>query len=97
MPTGKHLEMLAEVCEHCRALLSADSKVGEERRQVFDLPEKPLLVTEHRAAIHDCPACRQRTRAAFPDGVVSPARKQGLNILEALTLGPERLTVELKL
>ena len=91
------VEHAAEVCEHCRALLSADSKVGEERRQVFDLPEKPLLVTEHRAAIHDCPACRQRTRAAFPDGVVSPARKQGLNILEALTLGPERLTVELKL
>ncbi len=29
--------------------------------------------------------------------VISSARKQGLNIHEALTLGPERLTVELKL
>lgn len=42
------VEHAAEVCEHCRALLPADSKVGEERRQVFDLPEKPLIVTEPR-------------------------------------------------
>src|SRR5271165_7326426 len=32
------VEHAAEVCEPCRARLSADSKVAEERRQVFDLP-----------------------------------------------------------
>ena len=52
----------------------ADSKIGEEKRQVFDLPETPLIVTEHRAAIHGCAACGRRTRAAFPEGVVSPAQ-----------------------
>src|SRR5271165_7030030 len=68
------VEHAAEVCEHCQARLLADSKVGEEKRQVFDLPEKPLIVTEHRAAIHDCRACGRRTRADFPEGVVSPAQ-----------------------
>jgi transposase len=68
------VEHAAETCAHCRALLPSDSKVGEEKRQVFDVPEQPLIVTEHRAAIHRCPACRRRTRAAFPEGVVSPAQ-----------------------
>jgi transposase len=67
-------EHAPERCAHCRAQLSPQSKVGEEKRQVFDLPQKPLIVTEHRAAIHDCSACGQRTRAAFPEGVVSPAQ-----------------------
>ena len=60
------VEHAAEVCAHCRALLPADSKVAEERRQVFDLPEKPLIVTEHRAAVHDCPACRGAPAPPFP-------------------------------
>jgi transposase len=64
----------ARVCGQCRARLLADSRIGEEKRQVFDLPETPLIVTEHRAAIHRCPACRRLTRAAFPEGVVSPAQ-----------------------
>ncbi len=52
----------------------AASKTGEEKRQVFDLPEKQLIVTEHRAAIHDCPACGLRMRADFPEKVVSQAQ-----------------------
>src|SRR3974390_1275222 len=66
------VEHKAERCAHCQAQLLADSRIGEEKRQVFDLPETPLIVTEHRAAIHDCPACGRRTRADFPEGVVSP-------------------------
>jgi len=68
------VEHAPERCAHCQAQFSAQSKIGEEKRQVFDLPQKPLIVTEHRAAIHDCSACGQRTRAAFPEGVVSPAQ-----------------------
>ena len=87
------------MCAHCRAALAADSKVGEERRQVFDLPEKPLIVTEHRAAVHDCPACRRRTRAAFPAGVVSPAQygerfKAVAVYLNAQQLVPEERTAQ---
>jgi transposase len=93
------VEHAAAVCAHCRAALAADSKVGEERRQVFDLPEKPLIVTEHRAAVHDCPACRRRTRAAFPAGVVSPAQygerfKAAAVYLNAQQLVPEERTAQ---
>jgi transposase len=88
------VEHAAERCAHCRARLRGNSKIGEERRQVFDLPEKPLIVTEHRAAIHDCLACGQRTRAAFPEGVVSPAQygeriKAAAVYLNAQQLVPE--------
>jgi transposase len=68
------IEHAAERCAHCQARLLADWKIGEEKRQVFDLPETPLIVTEHRAAIHGCAACGGRTRADFPEGVVSPAQ-----------------------
>ncbi len=93
------VEHAAEVCEHCWALLPADSKVAEERRQVFDLPEKPLIVTEHRAAVHDCPACRGRTRATFPEGVVSPAQygervRAAAVYLNAQQLVPEERTAQ---
>ena len=45
-----------------------------EKRQVFDLPERLLLVTEHQASIYRCANCRGVTKAAFPEGVVSPAQ-----------------------
>jgi transposase len=93
------IEHAAEQCAHCQARLFADSKVGEEKRQVFDLAEKPLIVTEHRAAIHDCPACRRRTRGEFPEGVVSPVqygerlRAAGV-YLNAQQLVPEERTAQ---
>ena len=68
------VEHAATLCRHCCAGLDAGSAVGTERRQVFDLPERMIEVTEHRAAIHCCPNCRGETRAAFPEGVVSPAQ-----------------------
>jgi transposase len=68
------LEHLAPACEHCCASLDARSVVSWEKRQVFDLPQRLIEVTEHRAALHDCPNCRARTRAGFPEGVVSPAQ-----------------------
>ena len=88
------VEHRAERCAHCQARLVADSRIGEEKRQVFDLPEQPLIVTEHRAAIHHCPACGRRTRADFPAGVVSPAQygeriKAAAVYLNAQQLVPE--------
>ncbi|MFZ0422832.1 MAG: IS66 family transposase [Xanthobacteraceae bacterium] len=68
------VEHAATVCRHCCAALDAGSVVGAEKRQVFDLPERMIEVTEHRAAIHCCSNCRGETRAAFPEGVVSPTQ-----------------------
>jgi transposase len=64
----------AEVCRHCRSALTASMQTGMETRQVFDLPERLIEVTEHRAWIYACPHCRGVTRAEFPDGVISPAQ-----------------------
>ncbi|HEY4808487.1 MAG TPA: IS66 family transposase [Roseiarcus sp.] len=62
------------VCEHCRLPLGPNSAISVEKRQVFDLPERPLLVTEHQASVHRCERCRGVTKAVFPAGVVSSAQ-----------------------
>ena len=64
----------AEACRHCLAGLTPAMVRGAEKRQVFDLPEPRLTVTEHQAMIYRCAHCRGQTTAAFPDGVVSPAQ-----------------------
>src|SRR5271168_5152878 len=58
-------------CRHCGSSLDAKSATGIERRQVFDIPERPLVVTEHQATIYRCTHCRGETKAAFPEGVIS--------------------------
>ena len=62
------------VCRHCRLPLDPKAPIAIEKRQVFDLPERLLLVTEHQASTYRCANCRGVTRAAFPEGVVSPAQ-----------------------
>src|SRR5271170_1119376 len=62
------------VCRHCRLPLDPKVPIAIEKRQVFDLPERLLLVTEHQASAYRCEHCRRVTRAAFPEGVVSPTQ-----------------------
>ncbi len=64
----------AAACRRCRAALAASMQTGVETRQVFDLPERLIEVTEHQGAIYACARCRGVTRAAFPDGVISPTQ-----------------------
>ena len=61
-------------CGQCGWPLDPKAATGIEKRQVFDLPERPLVVTEHQAAIYRCERCRGVTKAAFPEGVVSPTQ-----------------------
>jgi transposase len=68
------IEPMARACGHCGSPLDPKSAVRIEKRQVFDLAERPLMVTEHQAAIYRCAHCRGETRAAFPEGVVSPTQ-----------------------
>src|ERR1700674_2506544 len=64
----------ASACCHCGSPLAPKSAIGVEKRQVFDLPERPLVVTEHQASIYRCAHCRGETKAAFPEAVVSPTQ-----------------------
>jgi transposase len=61
----------AQACRHCMAGLTTAMIAGVEKRQVFDLPEPRLKVTEHQAMIYCCAHCRGRTTAGFPEGVIS--------------------------
>jgi transposase len=64
----------ASVCSHCCAGLTAAMVTGMTNRQVFDLPEPRLEVTEHRASIYRCAHCKGQTQAPFPEGVTGPAQ-----------------------
>jgi transposase len=59
-------------CQRCGGELADAGVVGVEARQVHDLPQLGLLVTEHRAERRRC-GCGMVTAATFPNGVRAPA------------------------
>jgi len=60
-------------CGRCGADLARRPVTGVERRQVFDLPEAAVTVTEHQLIEREC-GCGQRTRAAAPQGAEGPVQ-----------------------
>jgi len=63
-----------EACAQCGAPLAHSPPPVTIRRQVFDILEGRLKVTEHRAETHRCPACRATTKAKFPASVRAPVQ-----------------------
>ncbi len=84
----------ASHCRHCQARLGPEMARDVEARQVFDLVERPLIVTEHRASIYRCACCWGATKAAFPDGVTSPAQYGGRIKAAAIYLNVQQLIPE---
>ncbi len=57
-------------CEGCNARFAQDGITGlEGKRQVFDIPEPKVEVTEHRIHSCLCGQCGHVTRAGFPEGI----------------------------
>jgi len=61
-----------EVCGGCGSPLTEAEVVGSETRQVFDLPEPKVVVTEHVAQRRRC-SCGCISSGAFPPEASAPA------------------------
>lgn len=64
-------------CEQCGGALTLQAE-PVMRHQVFDLPEVRYQVTEYQLYAGDCPRCRRRTLAHFPQWVPSSQMGPGL-------------------
>jgi transposase len=60
-------------CGRCGAGLAGRPVTGVERRQVFDLPEVTVKVTEHQLIERKC-CCGHRTKAVAPQGAEGPVQ-----------------------
>ena len=60
-------------CGRCGAGLAGRPVTAVERRQVFDLPEVAVAVTEHQLIEREC-GCGHRTKAAAPPGAEAPVQ-----------------------
>lgn len=58
----------------CGASLRRQPLLRHDTRQVFDLPSKLLLVTEHRVEVKLCPNTGCEVSAAFPAGANAPTQ-----------------------
>lgn len=65
---------IPEACTNCYAHLDHCKPQALIRRQVFDIKDGRMQVTEHRAESRRCPACRATTKARFPFGVRAPVQ-----------------------
>lgn len=61
-------------CSGCGVSLGLVEGVCAEKRQVFDLPQPKVEVTEHRALEKQCPCCGELCRATFPENVRGPVQ-----------------------
>lgn len=67
------INVYPSVCS-CGADLSGTEHIVLEKRQVFDLPPKRLLVTEYRQYGGYCPCCEAYQSIPFPEGVGAPVQ-----------------------
>jgi transposase len=61
-------------CDECGLNLGAVTGVCAEKRQVFDIPQPTVEVTEHRVEEKKCPCCKAMNRAVFPENIRGPVQ-----------------------
>jgi transposase len=70
----KVIDHCPPVCAGCGGALGVEQATGHQKRQVFDLPQPVVRVTEHRAHSCRCPECGTETPGVFPDEVTAAAQ-----------------------
>jgi transposase len=79
-PVARPDHVVPHTLDHCTCGLCGGCSLRQqpvldhEKRQVFELPQKPLEVTEHRAEIKRCPVSGALVVAAFPEPVNAPVQ-----------------------
>ncbi len=79
-PVARPDHVVAHALDRCTCGLCGGCSLRQqpvldyEKRQVFELPQKPLEVTEHRAEIKRCPLSGALVVAPFPQQVNAPAQ-----------------------
>jgi transposase len=68
---------LLDACPTCRTSFSGSETIRFSKRQIFDVVNGGLFVTEHQVAATRCPACHVVARASFPANVKAPAQYGG--------------------
>jgi transposase len=61
-------------CSGCGFDLNAVQGSCAEQRQVFDIPQPKITVTEHRVEEKKCPCCGEIVRASFPENIKGPVQ-----------------------
>ena len=78
------VDLELNICPHCNTDLQ-NSKIEDIKiRQVFDIPEIKILVTEYRSQVKTCPHCKEKASAEFPNNVTNPTQ-YGANIRALIT------------
>jgi transposase len=63
-----------DYCPHCSGDLREEAVVAVEKRQVLDLPQIRMQITEHQAQSKRCPHCGRVVSVPFPAGVCAPVQ-----------------------
>jgi transposase len=63
-----------KTCAQCEASVPAETSTAYRSRQVVDIPEPKVVVTEHRTHGCQCPNCDTVTWASFPEDVKAPVQ-----------------------
>ena len=62
------------VCQHCHYSLVQVESIRFNKRQIFEIENGSLFVTEHQAEVKLCPLCRQISKGHFPDHLKAPVQ-----------------------
>ena len=62
------------VCQHCHHSLVQIEPIRFHKRQIFDIENGSLFVTEHQAEVKLCSLCRQISKGHFPDHLKAPVQ-----------------------
>ena len=54
--------------------MSTEQVLSVFKRQVFDIPEPRIEVTEHRVEVKQCPQCQRKIQGSFPSQVKAPVQ-----------------------